>query len=1245
VFDVKALKFRKVLIAACIISPLVLFGVVAVLASVWSGPANRTSAGSCTIHHYHSGSLVCSEPCGEPEYNICTSACANAGGCDSSSTENNPGHSLPDATVSGSTSCTSPGNNGWCKGTGTLSLSGSEPVSGYQITGFDSDLHGPLCSGSSCSWNFPQGVTTNLGYWANSSFGDQSDEAYASMSVDSVAPSLTLTVPSPNGSNGWNRSGPVTASASVTDANSGVASVGINGGGASFTASTDGVYNLTATATDKAGNTATTSGTLRLDATPPSLSVSPSAPDGANNWYISPAVLTATHSDATSGIASTQYKVDGGAWQNGASFSEGVDGTHAVVFRATDLAGNTATAAPVTVTVDRTPPVPSTSINPASPNGSNGWYVSPVTVTANSSDATSGLASQAVSLDGSTWTPSITISPDGVTTLQVTAKDNAGNTASTIKTVKLDTTPPTASFQVPAADGANGWNVSPVTVSVKGTDATSGVSSQMVSSDGSTWMSSLTISMDGTYSLHGRVTDNAGNVTTLAPITIQVDRTPPNPGVSLSPAVPNGANGWYISPVTATANSSDVTSGIASQAVSLDGSTWKPSVSISTDGTYTVQIQATDNAGNTASSSKTIRLDTTPPTASFVLPPADGQNGWYLSTMNVSVSGTDAGSGVASQMVSLDGQTWSSSLTLSMDGVYTVHGRVTDNAGNVTNIIQTVSIDHTPPIPDASLSPASPDGINGWYVSPVTITANSSDGTSGISSQGVSLDGTTWKPSITLSTDGTYTVQVQAQDKAGNTASTTKTIKLDITPPTANFQAPPADGDNGWYVSPVTVSAVGTDAASGVASQRVSLDGSTWVSSLTFSNDGVYTVQGRVTDNAGNVTNISQTIHIDHTSPVISTPVLAGTTGLAGWYTSSVGVSVSATDATSGVATTQYSVDGGAWQTTTPTLLDGQHTVQIKVTDHAGNVSAASASAKVDATPPVSAFISPAEGSTVQVSGNHIYHLTGASSDPTSGVASAEISLDGGTTWKALPLGSGNAWFNDWNSLRSNGTYTIEVRASDNAGNQEHTARVTLVVGNQAPSVSITPLWLDFSSASVSFKPGSLPIAGARITVSDPLGRWPAAISEYTGSNLPGKFSWLGKMGDGSIAHVGKYDVTVRVWDSFGNTGTASAWVIIPLPPAQATPTITPTATKTTVLPVASSTPVRPSVTVILTPIPPRPVPKPVQAVPVAKPAPVSAWPAVFAFSLFVLFLSLSLLDPRPAAWRRLARIRSNPKS
>jgi len=47
--NLKAFFTNKILIAACVISPLVFFGVAAVLADVWSGPANRTSAGSCTI--------------------------------------------------------------------------------------------------------------------------------------------------------------------------------------------------------------------------------------------------------------------------------------------------------------------------------------------------------------------------------------------------------------------------------------------------------------------------------------------------------------------------------------------------------------------------------------------------------------------------------------------------------------------------------------------------------------------------------------------------------------------------------------------------------------------------------------------------------------------------------------------------------------------------------------------------------------------------------------------------------------------------------------------------------------------------------------------------------------------------------------------------------------------------------------------------------------------------------------------
>ena len=182
--NLKAFFTNKILIVACVISPLVFFGVAAVLADVWSGPANRTTAGTCDVYHYHQGTFVCRETCGQPEYHICDNACASAGGMRFFPDGKQPWQFPAGCDGLRVNLLLVPRQQRLVQRVGTLHLSGNEPVSGYSISGFDSDQDGYLCSGSSCDWNFPQGVTTNLGYWANSSFGDQSNEAYASMSVD-----------------------------------------------------------------------------------------------------------------------------------------------------------------------------------------------------------------------------------------------------------------------------------------------------------------------------------------------------------------------------------------------------------------------------------------------------------------------------------------------------------------------------------------------------------------------------------------------------------------------------------------------------------------------------------------------------------------------------------------------------------------------------------------------------------------------------------------------------------------------------------------------------------------------------------------------------------------------------------------------------------------------------------------------------------------------------------------------------
>ena len=423
-------------------------------------------------------------------------------------------------TVSGAVSCSTLGNNGWCRGGASLDLTASDPQN-YPLTVSGSIGGTPFsCSGPSCSQALSDG-SGSASFTAVAAGGGNlaSSPGSAAYQVDSAAPTLALAIPAPNGSNGWFSSGPVTAAASATDATSGVAGVSINGGGATFTASSDGVFPLTASVTDNAGNSTTTSGVIRIDSTPPSLSVSASPADGNGGWYLFPAVVTATASDATSGVADVQYRVDGGAWQDGSQVTLGTDGSHTVKFQARDQAGNIASTSPLAVPVDHTPPVADVSL-PA-PDGQNGWYISPVTITANSSDATSGLASQGVSLDGSSWAPSVTISTDGMTTVQVHAQDNAGNSVSSSKTIQMDTTAPTARFVLPPVNGSTSGYIPPVTVSASGSDATSGVASALVSLDGSSWASSLTLSVDGVYTVQARVVDNAGNVTTISQI-IQV---------------------------------------------------------------------------------------------------------------------------------------------------------------------------------------------------------------------------------------------------------------------------------------------------------------------------------------------------------------------------------------------------------------------------------------------------------------------------------------------------------------------------------------------------------------------------------------------------------------------------------------------------------------------------------------------------------------------------------------------------
>src|SRR5207245_335051 len=110
--------------------------------------------------------------------------------------------------------------------------------------------------------------------------------------------------------------------------------------------------------------------------------------------------------DATSGIQSSEYRVDGGAWRSYASvFPVSGNGTHTIEHHATDVASNVETSKSSVVRISGSslgPPVTVLQVTGAA--GMNGWYVSLVNVTLTATSPSGTGIFTMYSVDGSGWT-------------------------------------------------------------------------------------------------------------------------------------------------------------------------------------------------------------------------------------------------------------------------------------------------------------------------------------------------------------------------------------------------------------------------------------------------------------------------------------------------------------------------------------------------------------------------------------------------------------------------------------------------------------------------------------------------------------------------------------------------------------------------------------------------------------------------------------------------------------------------
>lgn len=267
-----------------------------------------------------------------------------------------------------------------------------------------------------------------------------------------------------------------------------------------------------------------------------------------------------------------------------------------------------------------------------------------------------------------------------------------------------DLTPPVTSASAMPPPNANGWNNTSVKVMLTATDNepngtgvkeihyTIGANPEVVVAGGSATLPDFT--SEGIYAISYHAVDNAGNVEAANSLTVQIDLTPPTITSSQSPPA-NGA-GWNNTDVTVTFTCGDALSGV---------DTCTPQIVVSTEGANQVETgTATDKAGNTATTTRTINLDKTPPVLTM---PVFAASYLLNSTYTFNFGATDALSGVATMQATLNGTpvTSGSTVTLAHLATNTFILTATDVAGNTSTQTATFAVVYNfigflPPIPN-----------------------------------------------------------------------------------------------------------------------------------------------------------------------------------------------------------------------------------------------------------------------------------------------------------------------------------------------------------------------------------------------------------------------------------------------------------------------------------------------------------------------------------------------------------------
>ena len=635
-------------------------------------------------------------------------------------------------------------------------------------------------------------------------------------------------------------------------------------------------------------------------------------------------------------------------------------------------------------------------------------------------------------------------------TVQASVSDAAGNPGSAGKAITLDTTPPTVSFNVVAGDDVINSVEHGQAQIVSGTATGASVGDKVVITIGSNqytttvdasgkWSVGVPASVisaltDGTVTLSATITDSAGNSSTqthdvvvnTASVALTVNTLSGDDVINAAEAgaslVINGSSAQFASgtQVTITLNGKSYTATIQS-----DGS-WTTTVPAADVGTladgasYQVSVSAQDSAGNSASATHTISVDTTAPVVSIGTLSVDDMLNASEAQQPLTVHGSSSAEAGQTVTVTLGGKTYTALVgsdgTWTLDvpaadlaalsqGALTVTASVNDKAGNSGQTTHTLTVDTVAPA--VTISTVADDDIvnNAEQLAGQTISGTTT------AEQGqtvtVSFNGHSYQATVAANgswsvfvpgrdflglSDGDYTITATVSDKAGNPGSATHDVTLNGDVPTIAINTFAQDDivNAAEHGTPLVISGT-TDAPAG-QTVTITLNGKTYTA--TVQNDGTwsytvgsadvtaladggsYVINAQVSNAIGNSVSDNHTVTVDLTAPSmgISIDSLQNDTGLSAndfiTNDSQVVVNGSLTAQLGNNEKAQISLDGGVtwidltvtgttWRYTDGrTLTDGTYQYQVRVIDNAGNVGATdSQDVVIDLTKPAAATI------------------------------------------------------------------------------------------------------------------------------------------------------------------------------------------------------------------------------------------------------------------------------------------------